>query len=651
MKRSLLAPLCLLLAVTLSGRSAADTFPPVTDAERALTSVPGEPNAPAVILSKNAELLMMGYSIEERVSSRLLVKTRIKILTEAGKSQGEVVIFHGDQTRLVSFQGRTVLADGRVVPVPSDAKFKRKVSRREKRSVTSIAFPSVEVGAILDYQYELRFDSIFFLEPWYLASELPALHSEITYKMPGEIQARVWTRDPYKIGIQNEMRRLRSGTEARYWADNLPSVPDEPLGVPFADLAAQVSLIPAIYDDGVQHTLMLNDWPSTCKLIGEEQYDKARRKDGGVKKAAKEIAAAADPGGKDARVRAEFLYRFVRDKIETVDAPGVMLAEGSSVEHTLAQKSGDSADKAMLLQSLLQAVGIDARLVWAANRWRGQVDTALPNPAWFDTVLVAADVGGQRFYLDPSDRALAFGRLSYAYETTPALLHDNKKPEGVLLPETPFDQNLRRAVVDLTLAADGSLSGKGEMTLTGQHAWERIDWQDSQAEAVEAWKKWLTERYRDFKVDGVEVQESPDDETVRLAWTLEQRKEEALGDESSLAPSRPIGPFSQPFVQEGAKRRSPVLLAYGDRDEVEMRLHWPGGWRVESKPAAISRQGRAGSLAVSVDVDDAARSLVYHRRIDVPKRQLGSLQQFEELRALYADTEKSDAQSLVLVRR
>jgi transglutaminase-like putative cysteine protease len=294
-----------------------------------------------------------------------------------------------------------------------------------------VAFPSVDVGAILDYQYELRMESIYFLEPWYFSEELPVVYSEMVFKITREIQTQAWNRDPFKVGLQRETKKSSRGTELRVWGENLPSVPDDPFGLPFADLATQMMIVPAAYQDRDVYQKLLDSWPSVCAML-EESYGKARRKDGGVAKKAKEVANAAG-----ARQKAEALYRFVRDEIETVDQPGIFLVEGSTVEKTLSQKRDDPAEKALLLQSLLNAVKLDARVVWAADRMHGQIDPLVPNPLWFDTVLVAVDLDGiqpERVYLDPTDRALAFGRLQYGYEGTPALIHDAKKPEGIVPP-------------------------------------------------------------------------------------------------------------------------------------------------------------------------------------------------------------------------
>jgi hypothetical protein len=154
----------ILLALAAAATAEAEAFPPITDDERTLTAVPGQPNAPAVMLFRKGELRMMDLANQD-VSSLLSVRVRLKILTEAGKAHGDVLITHSGSVRLQGFDGRTVLPDGTVVPVPRDATFKRTASRSRRLYVTSVAFPAVQVGAILDYQYTVRWDSIFFLEP------------------------------------------------------------------------------------------------------------------------------------------------------------------------------------------------------------------------------------------------------------------------------------------------------------------------------------------------------------------------------------------------------------------------------------------------------------------------------------------------------
>lgn len=639
-------PLLALLVCTV-GRAAAAPFPPVTERELALASVPGEPNAPAVVLFKKGEFRMMDIARGD-VSSSLKVDVRVKVLTEQGKERGEVAIPHSRALRLLGFEGRTVLPDGRVVPLPADAKFESKASRAERRFVTTVAFPAVEVGAILDYRYELRFDSIYLLEPWYFSEDLPVLYSEIVYQVPSEIAAQPWGRDPFRVQVKSESAKNSQGVRFRAWAENLPAIPEEPYGAPFADLATQLILLPSAYTAGPTRFELLADWRSTSELV-LESWNKALRKDGAAARRARELAARAGTG--TAEERAAAVYRFVRDEIATEDLAGVYVPERSTPDSVLAARAGDYAEKALLLQAMLAAIEVPARPVWVADRLGGLIDRQLANPNWFERVIVAAEIGGRRVFLDPSDRALAFGRIHYGIEGMEALIPDRKKPENLVLPESPWTDSRRRASLELALGADGRLAGKGALELTGHHAWNRIQWQENAEKTAEAWKKWLGDAWRDFEIADLAFEELADESRVRVTWSMAQREEEVLGDEATLAPSRPLGPAEQPFVQPATARRTPVVLSFADRDEVELRLSWPEGWKVETAPSATSHESAVGALVAEVEVDEAARSLVYRRRFDILDKELGDPREYELIRALYTEVEKHDAQSLALVRR
>src|SRR5206468_3608343 len=109
----------------------------------------------------------------------------------------------------------------------------------------------------------------------------------------------------------------------------------------------------------------------------------------------------------------------------------------------------------------------------------------------------------------------------------------------VVLPVTPFEQNLRRAELDLALDDKGRVTGTGTLRLTGHPARERIGWKDDAAKTTQAWQEWLEKRFREYKVADVKAVESADEGKVTVTWSLAQREDEALGDEATLAPSAP----------------------------------------------------------------------------------------------------------------
>jgi len=266
-------------------------------------------------------------------------------------------------------------------------------------------------------------------------------------------------------------------------------------------------------------------------------------------------------------------------------------------------------------------------------------------------VLVRIELDGQPVYLDPSDRSLGFGRLRAGHEGTTAILFDTRDPQTITLPETPYYKSVRRAEIDLTLGPDGRLAGTGTLRLSGQQIARTADWLVEEANAADAWKKWLDKRFPGFQVTAVRTVQSIEDGTATVTWSLAQRPEEVLGDEASVVPSAPVGPQKQPFLQPASDRRSGVIFGELYRDEVELKLHWPEGWTLESKPQERNLTAKIVSLSSRVEADPAARTLVYKRRFDVSQRQIGTSQEYESVRNLFAEVEKNDAQKLVLVRR
>jgi transglutaminase-like putative cysteine protease len=624
--------------------STAPVFPEIKQTERELNSVPGYENAPAVVLFKKGRFSVLNPE-NGRVEPTFVVQVRRKILTEEGKKYGEVSVFHSKLVKLQRLEGRTVLPDGKEIPLPKGATFKRTISKTEKLFITSIAFPSVEVGAILDYQYEIRMPSIYLLEPWYFQDEVPTLDSEILYVVPEELRVRTGLQDPLQTGVKQHTEQNFSGWKVTAWGKNLPPIPNEPSGFPFADLASRFLVIPVeVVDSYGRTTEFLKSWESTCALLAKP-YEKAQRKANTAGRKAQQLAA---PGKAGERARA--VYRFVRDEIETVEDLGVILPEDSTVDSVLAARRGNYAEKALLLQTMLKALGIRARLVWAGERDGGQINLAFTTPWWFERAIVAAEIDGQRVFLDPSDRRLAFGRLAPGLEGMQALLYDTEKPEPVTLPVTPFEENLRRAALDLDLDAGGRLSGRGTLRLAGHHAWRYLRWKENAEEATKAWKEWLTDGLKGFEIKDVKVTEAVDETRVEVTWAMAQREEEVLGDEASFDPSRPLGPIRQPFVSPAASRISPVLFSFADRDEAEVTVRWPEGWTVETLPASKQAITAAGTFEVSVETDEAGRRAIYRRRMDIKDRQFAR-QHYPAVQSLYGQAEKSDAQPLVLMKR
>jgi hypothetical protein len=644
-------PLALASAIAVAAFAAAPAgaadFAPITDAERALAAAPGDPAAPAAVLFHRGRMKLLDYPRD--MYSLLEVEVRIKVFNDRGRElYGEVEIPHNRYLRLSGFKGRTVLPDGREVPVGEDAIFVDATSRSRKRFVTKAAFPAVEPGAILDYRYSLRWDSFLFFEPWYFAHEVPTLRSEITYIVPGSLGAQPWGREIAGVKLQTKSERRPTGTHLTVWAENVPGIPDEPWSFPFEDLSTRFMLLPTEVVGGGASTLLLKSWASTCDLA-QWGYQEMRKNKGAARRQAQELTA----GASGLRAKVETLYRFVRDDVQHDGFIGVFAGgDNASIDRVLKDRRGSAAEKALLLEEMLDAIGAKPRLVWAADRLDGRVDPAAANPSWFERVLVMVTLDGERVYLDPVDRNLGPGQLAPGFEGMPAVLYHPSKPEVIeQLPEQPAGANARRAEVRLAIDEDGRAAGAGTLTLTGHHAWLDLAVRAGDEDPAKHWQEALERSFDGYSVSAVAVADAREERKVTVTWELAQRDEDVLGDEVTLWPSRPLGPQAQQFTLPPEQRRTPVQLAFADVDEVVLTVAWPEGWTVESAPGAVAERNPAGAVEQQVAVDAAGHTLRYSRRVELLETEFGTGAQYAALRAVTTAAEKADAQPLVLAAR
>ncbi len=611
-----------------------DPFPEVTPDQRALNAVAGHPDGPAVVLDKRARLQMVDGG-----RSHLDVWVRLKVLTEAGKRFGQVAVGHSPTVTLERFEGRTVQPDGTVVVLPEAALFREE---RISGQVTKAAFPAVEVGSILDYRFQLRWDSIYFLEPWYLDDRIPSLRSELAYVEPAGLRVRHHLRDNGRGQVRTHERTTPHGREVTLVGVDLPAVVEEPFGPVFADLALRVMVVPEsrLAPDGTVVPL-LDRWRSVA-LAAEQGYDTARRFSRRVRRVAKKHVFGLD----DDHARTDALMALVRERVQARDGT-VFVGTDASLDRVFDQGRGSYAEVALVLMAMLDAVDIDAQVVWAGD-WRGGFpDLRIVNPGWFRKVLVRTEKEGR--WLDPGDRRLAPGRLGPTQEGTDAVLVDGPRTRVLVLPNSAAQASARRVKLDLAVDAGGRVKGEGRLVLSGHHAWFYLDRFKATDATQAAWQRWLEQHQEGFAITDVRVEEDRAAQEIEIRWLQLQHEADVLGDEVSLSLSRPLGPLRQRYSLLAESRQTPVLLSFADADEVEARIVWPAGWIPDVVPRAFTHETVVGQGDVSFEVSSDERSGVYRRLLQIDATRVRPPAAYGKLRSLCEAMERSDTQPLVLV--
>jgi hypothetical protein len=277
------------------------------------------------------------------------------------------------------------------------------------------------------------------------------------------------------------------------------------------------------------------------------------------------------------------------------------------------------------------------------------VHRTIPNPYQFTIPVVQVWLGQERVFLDPSAQSIAFGAQRAWMEGADCLLVDAKEPEWATLPISAAETNRRQAVVDLQVTEAGGVAGTGRLELSGLHAQLEIDASADEAEIKKGWQEWLEERWPGFEIGDVAVQSDVAARQMVVSWSQQQREEEILGDEVTLSPARPLGLVENPFTLSPERRRTPVLLAFGDVDEVELTLRWPEGWSLDGTPRVANLDNAAGSIVTKAQVNPAERTLTYSRRLEISSIEFSGPGEYGQLYGLYDLAFRSDAEAVALI--
>ena len=160
MSKSIILRGAVLLCAVVSPVLVCAQFQPPTDEELKMTADPKAPGAAAVYLD-----------YEEIANDPLHYQStyaRIKVLTEKGKTLATVELpyFLKGSTKITDIKGRTIQPDGTIVPLtvkPEDLVVVKSGDYQVERKVFTL--PSVEVGSILEYRYDLEYDDNTFSSP------------------------------------------------------------------------------------------------------------------------------------------------------------------------------------------------------------------------------------------------------------------------------------------------------------------------------------------------------------------------------------------------------------------------------------------------------------------------------------------------------
>ena len=634
-------------------------FQQPTDEELKMTADPKAPGAAAVYLN-----------VEETTDDPLHFHSfyaRIKVLSEKGKELATVELpYEGGDSKVTDIKARTIHSDGTVFPLQGKVE-DLLVAKTAENQVTRrvVNLPSVEVGSILEYRYQLRYDDNHYSSPlWEIQRPYfvhKAHYSFTPFKgfMPGLQNATSHYLVDERGNVVNSLiwwPVLPAGVEVKtdargHFSVDIADVPPSPEEEWMPPIHSVLYKVLFYYKSASNAS---DFWASEAKRWSKEVDHFAEPS----KPISNAVSTLISPTDSDL-IKAQKLYKAVqaldntdfsrrKDKAELKE---LGLHAAKRAEDTWTQKSGSREDIALLYLAMAHAAGLTAYAMKVVDRDRGLFDPVYMNINQLDSTIVLLSIGGKETPLDPGEKMCPFRAVNWKHSGAGGI---RQSPEGISIassPLEPYTANTLTRSGDVTLDEHGAADGYFLFTMTGQTAlhWRQTALRNDLDEVKKRFDQWL----RTIAPAGIEAHLDHflalDDPDLKLIAVVK-----AKGDLGTATSKRLLLPGfffeaqeRHPFVDQD-KRLEPVDMQYGDQVTDQVVYHLPPGFTIEGTPQDTKISWAGHAVFVSKSAAESGQITI--------ARQLSrafafaKAEEYQDLRGFYQKVSTADQQQLVLTR-
>ncbi|MCR6719932.1 MAG: DUF3857 and transglutaminase domain-containing protein [Chitinophagaceae bacterium] len=390
-------------------------------------------SAAAVVIADIGETAIVGNS-KGWFSWEHVHFKRIHILNKSALDVSTVTISlysNGDQEEELSgLKAYTYnLENGKVVETKLDAKkgvFKDKLSKN--RVLRKFTLPNVKEGSIIEYQYKIKSDFLFNLQPWIFQGEHPALWSEYSVSIPqfisyvflmqGYIAPHIKDKKDSHGNFTvissggtsaSERYTFTSGVTTHRWVmKDVPVLKEESFTSSIANHISQIQFQLSEYKEPLQYRNVMGDWQAMAKRLREESYF-----GGDLGKNNGWIGDMIDPiikeGGGQLAV-AKRIFTYVQKNFTCTSSAGLYANE--NIRTIGRTKRGAVGEINLLLTAMMRYAGIFADPVILSTKSHGYTYAMYPLIDRFNYTISRIVVDDKEYLLDATNQNLGFGFLS-----------------------------------------------------------------------------------------------------------------------------------------------------------------------------------------------------------------------------------------------
>jgi hypothetical protein len=649
-------------------------FQQPTDEELKMTSDPKAPGAAAVYLD-----------IEENDDDRVYMQSvyvRIKVLMEKGKELATVSIPYYSMWcgplkcvnayTVTDIKARTIHSDGAVIPFDGNTQdlltSRTTLSSGDYRLYSRKVFtlPSVEVGSILEYRYQIRSPTYHLTPPTWEIQRPYFIHHERYVYTPSKTFTASNTRTQTNAYVIDE--RGRPDSSLHWWtilppgvtlkADiagvfrlelfDIPAAPDEEWMPP---IKSQLYHVKFYY---VYATDKINYWVEEANYWSKD-VDKVAISSADIEAA---VDALISPGD-SALEKAKKLYKavqaldntdFSRKKTDS-ELKQFSMKITTHATDTLVKKSGSSHDIALLYLAMLRTAGLTAYDMKVVDRSQRVFALGDLDFDQLDDDIILLTIAGKEYLLDPGEKMCPFQTLSWKHSGSVGIHQGDNVREFGIIPEQNYNANKTIRTGDIYLDEQGAITGNLNIVMTGQEAlyWRQTALRNDLGEL----KKQFDDKLQSIVPVGIEVHvdhflglDDPDVNLIAFAnvhGILDASSTKRLMIPAFFFESRAAHPF---VALE--KRSQLVDMHYPEQILNQIVYHLPPSLTIEGAPPdnKFAWEGHANLTTKSV----VAPGQVTVARILSRGFTTVKAEDYMDLRAFYQKVAAADQAQLVLTK-
>ena len=641
-------------------------FGSITPDDFKTTIYPVDSNAAAVILADIGSTEIVGNT---KGSFSLLFKNyrRAHILNKNGYSIGDVEISlytSGDlEEELENLKAVTYnLENGKVVQTKLEIKtalFKDKISKN--KVIKKFTFPNIKAGSIIEYEYKIKSDFVFNLQPWDFQGEYPRLWSEYNVAMPGfynyvtlsqgylpfavktsSVSNSVFDMaDVRGVGATETARFNANVTDYHWVMKNVPALKEENYTSTLHNHISRVEFQLASIGEPFTPRQIMSTWKTVAQdLLDDEDFGAQLKKDNSW---LNDVISIAEKNAPTYLGKAKNIYAWVRDNFTCTNNNRKYLEQ--SLKNVLKSRNGNVGEINLLLTAMLRKADIKADPVMLSTRSHGYTHPVYPLMDRYNYVISRIEADGKVYFLDATQPGMGFGKLSYECYNGPARII-NSEGEAVQLNASSLKET-KSTVVFIINDEKGNSIGSVQQTPGYMESYRlrKLAKENGKEEIFNDFKKQLGE---DVKVTNTKI-DSLDkyDEPVGITFDID-----FIGDKGDLIYFNPLlgeGFKENPF--KAAERLYPVEMPFVMDETYSLQMEIPTGYTVDELPKqAIVKFNDEEDAAFEYRVSMSGGTISFRSRL-VVKKAFFQPEEYETLRDFFAFVVKKQNEQIVFKKK